>query len=72
MLGVDEWVEHWSSAKGKAEKVGDSDTAPPGGSPPGLPSPGQKPSQASGSLKDVVHKVEWDGQRWIAVHHPNG
>eukprot|EP00971_Amphidinium_carterae_P034644 681998-Amphidinium_carterae.2 len=65
MLGGDEaWNGEWSSAKGDSGWVGDSVTAPPGGSPPGLLSPGQKPL-----VKDAVHEVEWDGQRWIAVHH---
>eukprot|EP00971_Amphidinium_carterae_P139028 2755510-Amphidinium_carterae.2 len=63
MLGGDEtWSEEWVSAKGDLRRAGDSGTALPGGSPPGLSNPGQRPVQA----KDAVHEVEWDGQRWIA------
>eukprot|EP00971_Amphidinium_carterae_P307619 6113286-Amphidinium_carterae.1 len=63
MLEEDElWSAEWSSAKGDLGRVCDSGTALPGGSPPELLSPGQKPVQA----KDAVHEVEWDGQ---TVHH---
>eukprot|EP00971_Amphidinium_carterae_P252001 5003380-Amphidinium_carterae.1 len=43
MLGGDEaWIGECSTEKGEAERVGDSDTAPPGGSLPGLLNPGQR------------------------------
>eukprot|EP00971_Amphidinium_carterae_P304333 6047908-Amphidinium_carterae.1 len=73
MEGDETWSAGWCTAtKGDAGKVGDPVTAPPGGSPPGLLSPGPESSQVTGFLKDVVHEVEWDGQKWIAIHHPNG
>eukprot|EP00971_Amphidinium_carterae_P122951 2433701-Amphidinium_carterae.1 len=72
MADEETWNAEWSVADADAGRVGLPDTAPPGGSPPGLLRLSNKPAQAPCSLKDVVHEVEWDGQRWIAVHHANG
>eukprot|EP00971_Amphidinium_carterae_P029021 570630-Amphidinium_carterae.1 len=40
---------------------------------PGSQQPGRAMQSKGGDMaakaKDAVHEVEWDGQRWIAIHH---